>query len=224
MAFTKAFYEQAFERNLKAQTTSSEHVTPAMQMTRTQRATAQFTAHSKKEVVSTLESSFWKNPNVIDVARNVYTRDHARCETRRGRDVYVFTKRVFLNAKSSIELRKKCRGALTSSKAFLKSAMRLLSTHRRFRAAKRWLNVCALLEKISLRWKEIERKRERSTSLFLPPRPLSFSRKLGFPRRARDRRREEEHHHHPKAIGSLFFLFFSLWLLERFWLNFSLSQ
>jgi hypothetical protein len=58
MAFTKAFYEQAFERNLKAQTTSSEHVTPAMQMTRTQRATAQFTAHSKKEVVSTLESSF----------------------------------------------------------------------------------------------------------------------------------------------------------------------
>jgi hypothetical protein len=56
MAFTKAFYEQAFERNLKAQTTSSEHVTPAMQMTRTQRATAQFTAHSKKEVVSTLES------------------------------------------------------------------------------------------------------------------------------------------------------------------------
>ena len=58
MAFTKAFYEQAFERNLKAQTTSSEPVTPAMQMTRTQRATAQFTAHSKKEVVSTLESSF----------------------------------------------------------------------------------------------------------------------------------------------------------------------
>ncbi|CAL6282930.1 unnamed protein product [Bathycoccus prasinos] len=50
MAFTKAFYEQAFERNLKAQTTSSEPVTPAMQMTRTQRATAQFTAHSKKEV------------------------------------------------------------------------------------------------------------------------------------------------------------------------------
>ena len=57
MAFTKASYEQAFERNLKAQTTtSSEPVAPAMQMTRTQRATAQFTAHSKKEVVSTLES------------------------------------------------------------------------------------------------------------------------------------------------------------------------
>ena len=53
MAFTKAFYEQAFERNLKAQT-SSEPVMPTMQMTRTQRATAQFTAHSKKEVVSTL--------------------------------------------------------------------------------------------------------------------------------------------------------------------------
>ena len=53
---------------------------------------------------------------MIDVARNVYTRDHARCEKRRGRDVYVWTKRVFLNAKSSIELRKKCRGALTSSR------------------------------------------------------------------------------------------------------------
>ena len=57
MAFTKAFYEQAFERNLKAQT-SSEPVMPTMQMTRTQRATAQFTAHSKKEVVRTLWSSF----------------------------------------------------------------------------------------------------------------------------------------------------------------------
>ena len=53
---------------------------------------------------------------MIDVARNVYTRDHARCEKRRGRDAYVWTKRVFLNAKSSIELRKKCRGALTSSR------------------------------------------------------------------------------------------------------------
>ena len=46
----------------------------------------------------------------------MYTRDHARCEKRRGRDAYVWTKRVFLNAKSSIELRKKCRGALTSSR------------------------------------------------------------------------------------------------------------
>jgi hypothetical protein len=57
MAFTKAFYEQAFERNLKAQTSSEQtapSVVPQMQMTRTQRATAQFTAHSKKEVVSTL--------------------------------------------------------------------------------------------------------------------------------------------------------------------------
>ena len=62
--------------------------------------------------------------------------------------------------------------------------------------------------------KDLARKRsnerERSTSLFLPLRPLSFSRKLGLPRSARDRRQEEEHHHHPKAIGSLFFLFFSL--------------
>ena len=62
--------------------------------------------------------------------------------------------------------------------------------------------------------KDLARKRsnerERSTSLFLPLRPLSFSRKLGLPRSARDRRQEEEHHHHPKAIGSLFFFFFSL--------------
>ena len=41
----------------------------------------------------------------------MYTRDHARCEKRRGRDAYVWTKRVFLNAKSSIESRKKCRMA-----------------------------------------------------------------------------------------------------------------
>ena len=48
---------------------------------------------------------------MIDVARNVCARDHARCETRRGRDACVWTKRVFLNAKSSIESRKKCRMA-----------------------------------------------------------------------------------------------------------------
>ena len=46
----------------------------------------------------------------------MYVRDHVRCEKRRGRDVYVWTTRVFLNVKSSIELRKKCRGALTSSR------------------------------------------------------------------------------------------------------------
>ena len=97
MAFTKAFYEQAFERNLKAQTTSSEPpVTPAMQMTRTQRATAQFTAHSKKEVVSTLALVvFEKNPNVIDVLRGTcaraITRDVKRDEDEMrafGRNVY----------------------------------------------------------------------------------------------------------------------------------------
>lgn len=55
------------------------------------------------------------------------------------------------------------------------------------------------------------KERERDRRLFsFRQSPLSHSRKLGFPRRARDRRREEEHHHHPKAIGSLFFLFFSL--------------
>jgi hypothetical protein len=56
-------------------------------------------------------------------------------------------------------------------------------------------------------------KRESDRRLFsFRQSPLSHSRKLGFPRRARDRRREEEEHHHhrPKAIGSLFFLFFSL--------------
>ena len=56
MAFTKAFYEQAFERNLKAQTTTAtrQHAdTVVPTMTHTQRATttAMFTAHSKKEVV-----------------------------------------------------------------------------------------------------------------------------------------------------------------------------
>jgi len=58
MAFTKAFYEQAFERNLKAQTTTTtttrQHADIVPTMTHTQRATlttAMFTAHSKKEVV-----------------------------------------------------------------------------------------------------------------------------------------------------------------------------
>merc|ERR1711990_710987 len=57
MAFTKAFYEQSFERNLKAQTTTTtttrQHAdTVVPTMTHTQRATttAMFTAHSKKEV------------------------------------------------------------------------------------------------------------------------------------------------------------------------------
>merc|ERR1712100_394847 len=54
-AFTKAFYEQAFERNLKAQTTTTtrQHADIVPTMTHTQRATlttAMFTAHSKKEV------------------------------------------------------------------------------------------------------------------------------------------------------------------------------
>jgi hypothetical protein len=56
MAFTKAFYEQAFERNLKAQQqqkpeTTSGFAAASSAMTRTQRATMQFTAYSKKEVV-----------------------------------------------------------------------------------------------------------------------------------------------------------------------------
>ncbi len=63
MAFTKAFYEQAFERNLKAQTTTTrQHVdTVVPTMTHTQRATttAMFTAHSKKEVVRQIYSFFF---------------------------------------------------------------------------------------------------------------------------------------------------------------------
>ena len=54
MAFTKAFYEQAFERNLKAQQQKPEisfAASSAPSMTQTQRATMQFTAYSKKEVV-----------------------------------------------------------------------------------------------------------------------------------------------------------------------------
>lgn len=145
---------------------------------------------------------------MIDVARNVYTRDHARCEKRRGRDVYVWTKRVFLNAKSSIELRKKCRGALTSSRfPHHQKRDEIIEYTPTFQGRQKMIK-CVLSS-----LKDLARMKEReSTSLFLPLRPLSFSRKLGFPRRTRDRRREEEHHHHhPKAmIGSLFFLFFSL--------------
>jgi preprotein translocase subunit SecG len=57
MAFTKAFYEQAFERNLKAQQQKPETMmassgfAAASSATQTQRATMQFTAYSKKEVV-----------------------------------------------------------------------------------------------------------------------------------------------------------------------------
>ena len=58
MAFTKAFYEQAFERNLKAQQQKPETMassgfaaSSAPSVTQTQRATMQFTAYSKKEVV-----------------------------------------------------------------------------------------------------------------------------------------------------------------------------
>ena len=69
MAFTKAFYEQAFERNLKAQTTTTttrQHAdttttTVVPTMTHTQRATttAMFTAHSKKEVVRQIYIAFF---------------------------------------------------------------------------------------------------------------------------------------------------------------------
>jgi hypothetical protein len=62
--------------------------------------------------------------------------------------------------------------------------------------------------------KDLARKRsnerERDQRLFSSRFVLFRSPSLGFPRRTRDRRQEEEHHHHPKAIGSLFFLFFSL--------------
>ena len=142
----------------------------------------------------------------------MYTRDHARCEKRRGRDVYVWTKRVFLNAKSSIELRKKCRGALTSSR-FPQHQKRgeIIEYTPTFQGRQKMIKcVLSSLKDLALE-RDRTKERARSTSLFLPLRPLSFSRKLGFPRRTRDRRREEEHHHHPKAmIGSLFFLFFSL--------------
>ena len=65
MAFTKAFYEQAFERNLKAQTTTTtttrQHADIVPTMTHTQRATttAMFTAHSKKEVVRQIYIAFF---------------------------------------------------------------------------------------------------------------------------------------------------------------------
>ena len=137
----------------------------------------------------------------------MYTRDHARCEKRRGRDAYVWTKRVFLNAKSSIELRKKCRGALTSSRFSRHQKRDEISEKTPTFQGRQKMIKCVLSS-----LKDLARMKEReSTSLFLPLRPLSFSRKLGFPRRTRDRRREEEHIIIiRKRRSDLFFFFFFL--------------
>jgi len=68
--------------------------------------------------------------------------------------------------------------------------------------------------------KDLARKRsnerERSKSLFLPLRPLSFS-LLGFPRRTRDRRQEEEHHQQQQQSDRIsFFSFFFSPTAQRF--------
>ena len=150
---------------------------------------------------------------MIDVARNVCARDHARCETRRGRDVCVWTKRVFLNAKSSIESRKKCRMASHFLERFSQKRDEIIEYAPTFQGRQKMIK-CVRSSRKDLAALERDRTKERESDRRLfsfRQSPLSFSRKLGFPRRARDRRREEEHHHHhPKAIGSLFFLFFSL--------------
>ena len=104
----------------------------------------------------------------------MYTRDHARCEKRRGRDAYVWTKRVFLNAKSSIELRKKCRGALTSSRFSHHQKRDEISEKTPTFQGRQKMIKCVLSS-----LKDLARMKEReSTSLFLPLRPLSLSRKL----------------------------------------------
>ena len=139
----------------------------------------------------------------------MYTRDHARCEKRRGRDAYVWTKRVFLNAKSSIELRKKCRGALTSSR-FSRHQKRDEISEKTPTFQGRQKMIKCLLSSLKDLARKRSNERERDQRLFSSRFVLFRSPSLGFPRRTRDRRQEEEHHHHPKAIGSLFFLFFSL--------------
>ena len=116
---------------------------------------------------------------MIDVARNVCARDHARCETRRGRDVCVWTKRVFLNAKSSIELRKKCRGALTSSR-FSQKRDEIIEYTPTFQGRQKMIK-CVRSSRKDLAALERDRtkERERSTSLFLPPKSSFVLPKVG---------------------------------------------
>ena len=139
----------------------------------------------------------------------MYTRDHARCEKRRGRDAYVWTKRVFLNAKSSIELRKKCRGALTSSRfPHHQKRGEIIEYTPTFQGRQKMIKCVLSSLKDLARMKERER-----VDVSFPPASSSFAlpKVVCFPRRTRDRRREEEHIIIiRKRRSDLFFFFFFL--------------
>ncbi len=147
---------------------------------------------------------------MIDVARNVYTRDHVRCEKRRGRDVYVWTTRVFLNVKSSIELRKKCRGALTSSRfPHHQKRDEIIEKTPTFQGRQKMIK-CLLssLKDLAL---ERDRTKERAIDVSFPPASSSFVLPRWDFRGEREIAGEKKNSIiNNKAIGSLFFLFFSL--------------
>ncbi len=147
---------------------------------------------------------------MIDVARNVYTRDHVRCEKRLGRDVYVLTTRVFLNVKSSIELRKKCRGALTSSRfPHHQKRDEIIEKTPTFQGRQKMIK-CLLssLKDLAL---ERDRTKERAIDVSFPPASSSFVLPRWDFRGEREIAGEKKNIIiNNKAIGSLFFLFFSL--------------
>ena len=97
-------------------------------------------------------------------------RDHVRCEKRRGRDAYVWTKRVFLNAKSSIELRKKCRGALTSSR-FSRHQKRdeISEKTPTFQGRQK------MIKRVLSSLKDLARMKERAIDVSFPPASSSFA-------------------------------------------------
>ena len=148
---------------------------------------------------------------MIDVARNVYTRDHVRCEKRRGRDVYVWTTRVFLNVKSSIELRKKCRGALTSSRfPHHQKRDEIIEKTPTFQGRQKMIK-CLLSSLKDLAALERDRMKERAMDVSFPPASSSFVLPRWDFRGEREIAGEKKNIIiNNKATGSLFFLFFSL--------------
>lgn len=151
---------------------------------------------------------------MIDVARNVCARDHARCETRRGRDVCVWTKRVFLNAKSSIESRKKCRMASHFLERFSQKRDEIIEYAPTFQGRQKMIK-CVRSSRKDLAALERDRtKREsvRSTSLFLPPKSSFVLPKVGVSEaceRSPARRRTSSSSSESDRI-SFFSFFFSL--------------
>ena len=147
---------------------------------------------------------------MIDVARNVYTRDHARCETRRGRDACVWTKRVFLNAKSSIESRKKCRMASHFLERFSQKRDEIIEHTPTFQGRQKMIK-CVRSSRKDLAALERDRtKRERA--LFLPPKSSFALPKVGVSEaceRSPARRRTSSSSSESDRI-SFFSFFFSL--------------